>query len=1243
MNEEKLYERDFEADIEQWLLEKGGYTKGNQRTYDTNRAIDMTTLISFIEASQPKEWKRFKQRYGEQAENRLYNDFQDSVKENGLIYTLRKGIKNMGIPIKFCFFCPPSELNADLMRKYNQNVLQVVRQFAYSKEIRNTIDMVLMLNGIPIVAMELKNQIKRQDVEKSRKQWMENRDPAEFLFHFNNRILVYFGIDLYEAIMTTELKGEKTRFVPFNQGSEGAGNVGGAGNPNTEADDEYITSYIWYNVLRKDMLMSILQRYISCQKETKLKIIRNNQNQIVETSEDSVKIVFPRYHQLDVVEKLISDTENRGSGHNYLIQHSAGSGKSNSIAWLTYRLASLHNTDQKPIFDGVFVIVDRRVLNKQLQDTILSFDHVDGQVVTVTDKDDSSKLLNAIKDEKRIIICTLHRFPVIYKKVGSRSGKHYAIVVDEAHSSQSGKSTETMKVALADTDEALREMAEIEEKTEEELEKERDGMLEDLLAQGQHDNLSFYAFTATPKPKTLQTFGELVEKGPTPDKDKFAPYHIYSMLQAIEEGFIMDVLLQYTPYTVSFEIKKSIAADPTYEETPATRAVIAYKEQHQHSINEKTAIIVEQFREITLNAMNGQAKAMVVTSSRAHALRYFMQIKKYCQEKKYTDVHPLVAFSGKVKYGEKEYTEPSLNKLDDKKISEEKLPLYFASDMFNMLVVADKYQTGFDEPLLHTMFVDKKLKKVKAVQTLSRLNRSHPDKKDTFVLDFVNNADSIKKSFEPFYTNTELIRPVDVNGIYKFHNEISKLHLWSTEEEEKVCDIVLKEKDKEKRLARLSNALKPIANRFDDLDEDKQYCVRSLIKNFIRFYAYMAQVERTFDRELYKSYVFCSFLIRVLKTRGHQALNLSSQIELYNYHIEPGKTQKITLDKGKGGIKGENVKGGGFIDNKEDFLSNIIDKINQMYKGPFTEADRVIISFIYDKLNSTATKKKLSKQAINNDERQFTESIFPEVFDKAAQQCLSEYDSAFERLFQNKELYQSIMRYMAEMWYTNLKAQGEEIIFNPERFKEKIVGIMDAEFAPKKGKMKTYEQTAKDLVDVIAAKTIDDIDGANDVIQNAFNHLYCSPTAVPFLDKKQHFNTLVSRFEVFLKKVYYLNEQKEIISTKPGNEGASATLADCIYQTECLKKLKFSDDEFDKKFSSYLKMVRDWRNEQTHKAPISTEQECDAAIKVVTNMYLFVVAFGISTFTIEANMPKANEIGLKPKDYDKAAEPVGEN
>ena len=1215
MIENDLKEKNFEAAIEQWLVAEGGYVKGNQDTYDKERAIDLPTLIRFIDQTQHKKWELFCRKHGANAESRLYNDFQDSVSRYGLVYVLRHGIDDLGINLKLCYFLPSSELNIDLMKKYRQNILTETRQFFYSTENRNSIDMVLSLNGIPIVALELKNQLTGQSVEDSREQWLNNRDPQELLFHFDTRILAYFGVDLYEAIMATELKGEKTYFMPYNQGSNGAGNVGGAGNPASE-DGDFVTSYLWKRVLQRDMLLAILQRYISRQEEEKITLVRDKKGRIREEKKKSVKLIFPRYHQLDVVERLVADTQRDGSGHNYLIQHSAGSGKSNSIAWLTYQLNALHDEAQKPIFDGVFVITDRRVLNTQLQSTILGFDHKEGQITTVTDKDPSSKLKDAINNGDRIVICTLHRFPIIYKEVTSRAGKHYAVIVDEAHSSQSGKAAEKVKAALADTEEALREMAEIEEKTEEQLEKERDLMLEDLLAQGQHQNLSFYAFTATPKPKTLQTFGKLVKQGDTPEKSIYAPYHIYSMLQAIEEGFIKDVLLQYTPYSVTYEISKKIKDDPEYEEKPATRAVKAFHDNHQHVINQKVEIIVEKFREVTLHAMQGQAKAMVVTASRVHALRYFMQIKHYCEEKGYTDVQPMVAFSGKVEWNGEEYTETKLNSTDGMHISEERLPLYFASDMYNMLVVADKYQTGFDEPLLHTMFVDKKLKNVKAVQTLSRLNRAHPLKEDTYILDFVNAPGDIKTAFEPFYTSTELIRPVDVNGVYNFRNDIAMYNLWSINDEERCYKILSEETEPNKRLGALSNVMKPVVERIEQLEEEEHFKVRSLIKNFIRFYAYMAQVERTYDRVLYKTYRFCEVLYKLIPKTPHEKPDLSQKLKLVNSSIKAKETVSISLEKDKGDVKGENTKAGSKPDEPRDLLSNIIDKVNMMFKGKFTKEDEVIMEAIYDKLSQPKTLKKLQKQAKNNDQRQFAESIFPEIFGSAAEDCYADANDAYARLFQNKELYQAMMTVMGETLYAKFRTD-EELQFNPERFKEEVVKMMQTELPDWKRKYRPYAEIAKYLVDIIAAPTMDSMDGANDVLQNAFNRLYCSKRKVALIDKKQHFRSLVMLFEVFLKKLYFLEKGEEMLNTRQGAyDPTKTTFKDAVWHTPCLKALLHPVSDEQKLYGQYLEMVTTWRNDNSHLAPTAKEADFDASIKIITLLYLYVVAQNITDLEI---------------------------
>lgn len=1006
-------EKNFENDIEAYLLSKGGYVKGNQDTYDRAKAIDMPVLISFIEKTQPKIWQRYKNVYGEKAEKQLYSIFQENVEANGLIHVLRYGVKDRGMQLKFAFFAPASAYNEELVEKYKANILTETRQFHYSDLTpAKSIDIVLSLNGIPVVSLELKNQLTGQSILNSQHQYMYDRDPKEFLFRFNNRILVYFGVDLYNVLMTTELKGKDTFFLPFDQGSNGAGRVGDGGNP--ENPDGYATSYLWEHVLQREMLLSILQRYIS--KEVKETVSLEKGKQV---KKKTTRLIFPRYHQLDVVEKLIDDTKATSEGKNYLIQHSAGSGKSNSIAWLTYRLAALHNLEDKEMFQTVFVVTDRRVLNRQLQETILGFEHLEGQIVTITDKDNSSVLKDAINDKRRIIITTLHRFPLIYKELDNHKGKKFAVIVDEAHSSQSGKSAEKLKAALADTDESLREMAEIEGKTEEQIKDEMDVLTEILLTQGQHKNQYFYAFTATPKPKTLQTFG--VECGIGEDGlPEYDAFHHYSMRQAIDEGFILDVLKYYTTVETSYEIAKTVEENPEYEEPPATKAIKAYHDNHQYVIEKAVEIIVEKFREVTLKKIDGKAKAMVVSASRAHAVRYYLAMKDYCKQKGYDDVRPLVAFSGTVTYQGKDYTEPQLNSTDEYKISEAALPLYFGSDMFNILIVAEKYQTGFDEPLLHTMFVLKGLKGVKAVQTLSRLNRSCKGKIDTYVLDFSNTAEGIKASFKPFYEDTLLGAPVDVNVVYKYLNEIQSYHLWSQEQVDAVFELYKKEQDNTS-MGKLSSILKPVVEDFQKLDEEDQFKIRFLIRAFIRFYAYMAQIVRTFDKDLLKTYIFCEFLFRLLPKNAHEKVDLDNKLSLEHHIFDVQPTGSIELKPTKEDktLKGEKGGTGTKQVEKRDLLDNIIDKINIMYAGNFTEADRVIIETIYDKFK--AKSKSLKKQAKNSDINMFAQNIFPEFFSKIAQQCYVEQMDAFAKLFEDPAFYKRVMEEMGKAMYFNFK------------------------------------------------------------------------------------------------------------------------------------------------------------------------------------------------------------------------------
>jgi type I restriction enzyme R subunit len=1006
-------EKRFEEDIEHFLLTSGGYTKGDLKAYDRGKAIDMPKLIEFIKATQPKQWERYLRNYQDEAEKKLYKRFNEEVEMHGLLHVIRNGINDRGVKLRVAYFRPESTLNPDVIERYEKNVLTCTRQFKYSTDNENSIDMVLSLNGIPIVALELKNQITGQSVENAKAQFMYDRNPREKCFQFNSRFLVYFAVDLYEVYMTTQLKGKHTYFLPFNQGSNGAGEVGGAGNP--ENLSGYATSYLWEKVLTKDALMDILQRYMHLDIETKITIKDGR-----EIKRESKKLIFPRYHQLDVVTKLLADVKKKGTGDNYLIQHSAGSGKSNSIAWLAYGLSNLHDKDNKPIFTSIIVVSDRKVLDSQLQDTISSFDHTPGVVETIGEGKTSQDLKEAINNNIKIIVTTLQKFPVIYEDVDDSKGKRFAVIVDEAHQSQTGSSARMLREALADTEEALREFAEIEGKAEAELEDAEDKLVKELLAQGKHKNLSFFAFTATPKEKTLELFGEKQKDG------SFKAFHNYSMRQAIEEGFILDVLKNYMTYQTCYKIAKTIDENPEVPSSIAVRTIKRYASLHPHNLQQKTAIMVEQFREITKNKINGRAKAMVVTASRLHAVRYYHEFKNYIKLKGYDDLDILIAFSGVIKDKGEEYTEEKMNKRKDgTTINEKQLPAEFSLDDFNVLIVAEKYQTGFDEPLLHTMFVDKKLSGVKAVQTLSRLNRIHPDKEDTFILDFVNTKEEIEEAFRPYYEATILDEEINVNLIYDTRTLLRSFRLYNQDDIEKFVKIYYKKGNQTATdLGKMTSFLKPIVDRYTQLDEEKRFDFKKTIRNFSKWYSYITQIARMYDKELHKEYVFATYLEKMLPRVMETNIDLENKLKLEFYKLEQTFKGDIALEPSADYQTLENPKtintDGKLID-EDEFLEEIIKRVNERYKGKFTEGDRVISETVYKRMCKGEQSKKLERYAKNNDSEVFQKSIIPEEFKKAAQECYMESMESFTKLFEDKEFYRLVMEEVGRVLYKELR------------------------------------------------------------------------------------------------------------------------------------------------------------------------------------------------------------------------------
>lgn len=1020
-------EKRFERDIESFLISHaGGYEQFvgqspdgklwiHNRHHDVERCIYLDVLCEFISKTQPKEWARYTKFYGESAPEKLYRRLEDTICNQGLIHVLRNGIEDMGVKLKVCYFKPESDLNELSLERYNANILGCTRQFKYSPKLNNTIDMVLSLNGIPIVALELKNQLTGQDYQCAINQFKNDRSSKEFCFRSNHRFLVYFAVDLYEAWMTTQLKDGATYFMPFNQGSNGAGKKGGKGNPqNTEG---YATSYLWEKVLQRDSILDIVHHFISFVSE-KEEVVKNGVTKVVKKE----KLIFPRYHQYDVVKKVISKVKEEGPGHNYLIEHSAGSGKSNSIAWIAYRLATAHDEENNPIFNSVIVVTNRVVLDSQLQDTINSFEHKAGLVEAIDDKKRSKGLADAINDKKRIIICTIQKFLFAYKDLDETKGSKFAIIIDEAHQGQSGESAKTLRRSLIDMGVAIKEYAEEEGIDESEVDITND-YVKAVIGQGRHTNQSFFAFTATPKEDTIELFGRY-----NPETNKTEPFHVYSMRQAIEEGFILNVLNNYTTVKEAFKLIKVSEDNPELIEGPAAKALFKYYKEHGYTIAQKTEMIMANFLNNGRFQIGCKGKAMVVADSRANAVRYYLAIKDYLQKhpeaSKGCDV--MVAFSGKVTLDGVEYTEATMNVDEDGKYinTDKKFRKAFKSSKYNILVVANKYQTGFDEPLLHSMYVDKKLRSVTAVQTLSRLNRCCSGKKSTFVLDFENTADDIKDAFQPFYESTLLDGNTDLNKVYDLRNKVKDYLLYNFDdvsEFKKFMDSQAGKKQSDVALGKLANMFKPVVARYNELSEDERYSARDFIKKFNKAYSYVTQLVRLHDEDLFNEFLYTSHLIKLLPSNGKIFIDIDDKIKLEYASLTESFKGAIVLDKKSFDLVPKSGLSTKTPDKKKDTLQSIIDKVNERFGGDFTEGDRYIVEGIFQKFMHDDDVKKFRKYAKDNNPEMFVNSLFPDKFKDIVTRCFLENNDSFQKLFNDPDFYQKVMDSMARELYKSLR------------------------------------------------------------------------------------------------------------------------------------------------------------------------------------------------------------------------------
>ncbi|HVZ35511.1 MAG TPA: type I restriction endonuclease, partial [Polyangiaceae bacterium] len=776
MTDARRSEAAFETVIEGHLLQHG-YITFRCEGFDRERAIFPETVLAFIRETQPKEWAKLEALHGSKTGEQILADLCKWMDANGSLATLRHGFKCYGRTLRVAYFKAAHELNPELEARYKANRLGITRQLRYSARSEKSLDVTLSLNGVPVVTIELKNPLTGQTVDNALWQYRHDRDPREPIFEFKRRTLVHFAADTECVRMTTRLAGAATHFLPFDKGDGG-----GAGNPPDPNGRSYRTAYLWEEVLARDSLLDILARFLHLQIDEK----RDEQGRKVKVE----SMIFPRYHQLDAVRRLVEAARSEGAGHNYLVEHSAGSGKSNTIGWLAHRLASLHDASNQRVFDSVIVVTDRVVLDQQLQDTIYQFEHKRGVVQQIDER--SRQLAEALENAVPIIITTLQKFPFVSRQLlklaeergeqgtGILPTRRCAVIIDEAHSSQGGETATDLKEVLGG--EGLREEAR--QRAAEEGLEDMEELFRSMAKRGRQANLSFFAFTATPKHKTLAVFGRNGE-----------PIHRYTMRQAIEEGFILDVLKNYTTYATYYKLLKTCEDDPNVERKQAARALARFLRLHPHNIAQKTEVMVEHFQAVTRHKIGGRAKAMVVTGSRLEAVRYKQSFDEYIRKKGYA-IKTLVAFSGTVvddKLPGVEYTEVQMNS----GLREKELPEKFATQEYQVLLVAEKYQTGFDQPLLHTMYVDKRLAGIQAVQTLSRLNRTHPLKEDTFVLDFVNDREEIREAFKAYYEGAEMGEEVDPARMYAIKGELDASGVYLDEELERFCAVYFKPKQRQ--------------------------------------------------------------------------------------------------------------------------------------------------------------------------------------------------------------------------------------------------------------------------------------------------------------------------------------------------------------------------------------------------------------------------------------------------------------
>ena len=952
-------ETNFEEHIEAYL-NQSGYRSLQSAAYDKSLCLIPNETLQFIQDTQPEVYQKLEHQYGADTPDKLLDRVSREIKNRGVLDVLRKGVKDTGCHFKLTYFLPSSGMNPDHQRLYDANQFSLIRQLKYSERNEKSLDMVFFLNGLPLVTMELKNSLTGQVVADAEKQYRTDRDSREPVFQFK-RCLVHFAVGNEKVSMTTRLQGNKTRFFPFNKDIENPVNPNG-----------HKTAYLWEDILQRDNLMALINNFIH-EQETTEKVYDPKSKTVKD--EKSRVLIFPRYHQLDVIRKLEAAIEENGVGQNYLIQHTTGSGKSNSIAWLAHLLTHLYGSldTTNKIFDSVIVVTDRTVLDRQLQNTIKQSEQVDGVVHPVVEN--SAQLRKFLESGKNIIISTIQKFSVIADEIGKLKSKKFAVIIDEAHSSQTGESAKNLRRSLSKgvekgiTDRDADEVSDMDARIIKEMEQSRI-----------QDHISYFGFSGTPKNKTLELFGWKNAEG------KFAPFHTYSMHQSISEGFTLDVLQNYTTFKRYFELVKSVPEDRKYEKARTLRTLTNYVDLQHHSIKTKTRIMLEHFTERTEKTIEGKGRAMLVTPSRLHCVRYKQEFDRQMREME-LPYGCLVAFSDTVHDTDngQDYTENGMNELPPSTSIADS----FKDPQYRILIVASKFQTGFDEPLLQTMYVDKRLDGLQCVQTLSRLNRVATGKTDTLVLDFVNEPEQIQEAFQPYYQTTMLAEETDPNRLYDLQHQLDGVDLYEGETIDQFC-LIFYDANQPDEL--LQGVLDGVVERWSELEMDAREEFRSTLQSYIRLYGYISQLITFTDVELEKLYVFGRSLNKKLPKRDHPDLrDVLAAVDLDSFRVQRTHEElQLSLEAEDSEVEGIRSEVAPMRHPEQDFLSSIIEYLNSAHQTDFTVEDKVDIKSIHQKVH----ENEELRQVIEGDN---SESNKRYKFDQVFEDILhSFFDSKFD-------------------------------------------------------------------------------------------------------------------------------------------------------------------------------------------------------------------------------------------------------